>query len=170
MPALLRRPACPGARPCQGRSSLDRACAPAEHGSYRKARTGKISQIGVSTLSGEPRCCTSARLAGRRPARHRGPLSADLTPLRNQRLVGTSHPAQFRDRLPPDLILMAGNGSRLPVVGFSKTESAMQGIVIDRRSSEPVSSKLESGIARTFPANRGLVVPAKTRSIFPTPT
>jgi hypothetical protein len=55
MPALLRRPACPGARPCQGRSSLDRACAPAEHGSYREARTGTISQVKVSTLSGEPR-------------------------------------------------------------------------------------------------------------------
>src|SRR5580700_6866041 len=55
MPALLRRPACPGARPCQGRSSLDRACAPAEYGSYREARTGKISQFEVSTLSGEPR-------------------------------------------------------------------------------------------------------------------
>ena len=55
MPALPRRPACPGARPCQGRSSLDRACAPAEHGSYREARTGKISQIEVSTLSGGTR-------------------------------------------------------------------------------------------------------------------
>src|SRR5262245_16606357 len=55
MSALLRRPACPGARSCQGRSSLDRACAPAEHGSYREARTSKISQIEVSTLSGEPR-------------------------------------------------------------------------------------------------------------------
>jgi hypothetical protein len=55
MPALLRRPACPGARPCQGRSSLDRACAPAEHGSYQEAQTGKISQIEVSTLPGEPR-------------------------------------------------------------------------------------------------------------------
>ena len=29
--------------------------APAEHGSYREARTGKISQIEVSTLLGEPR-------------------------------------------------------------------------------------------------------------------
>ncbi len=55
MPALLRRPACPGARSCQGRSSLDRACAPAEYGSYQEARTGKISQVKVSTLSGEPR-------------------------------------------------------------------------------------------------------------------
>ena len=54
-PALLRRPASAGARPCQGRSSLDRACAPAEYGSYQEARTGKISQIEVSTLSGEPR-------------------------------------------------------------------------------------------------------------------
>ena len=55
MPALLRRPGSAGARPCQGRSSLDRACAPAEYGSYREARTGKISQIEVSTLSGESR-------------------------------------------------------------------------------------------------------------------
>jgi hypothetical protein len=55
MPALLRYPGSAGARPCPGRSSLDRACAPAEHGSYREARTGKISQIEVSTLSGEPR-------------------------------------------------------------------------------------------------------------------
>ena len=55
MPALLRCQASPGARPCQGRSSLDRACAPAEYGSYREARTGKISQFEVSTLSGEPR-------------------------------------------------------------------------------------------------------------------
>ena len=31
------------------------ACAPAEYGSYREARTGKISQIEVSTLSGESR-------------------------------------------------------------------------------------------------------------------
>ena len=62
MPALLRRPACPGARPCPGRSTLDKACAPAEYGSYREARTGKISQVEVPTLSGEPRllrrlCC-----------------------------------------------------------------------------------------------------------------
>src|SRR6266487_4391594 len=55
MPALLRRPASAGARPCQGRSSLDRTCAPAEYGSYQAARTGKISHIKVSTLSGEPR-------------------------------------------------------------------------------------------------------------------
>jgi hypothetical protein len=55
MSPLLRRPVSAGARPCQGRSSLDRACAPAEYGSYREARTGKISQFKVSTLSGEPR-------------------------------------------------------------------------------------------------------------------
>jgi hypothetical protein len=55
MPALLRRPGSAGARPCQGRSSLDRACAPAEYGSYQEARTGKISPVKVSTLSGEPR-------------------------------------------------------------------------------------------------------------------
>ena len=55
MPALLRRPGSVGARPCSGRSSLDRACAPAQHGSYQEARTGKISQVKVSTLSGEPR-------------------------------------------------------------------------------------------------------------------
>jgi hypothetical protein len=55
MTALLRYQGSSGARPCQGRSSLDRACAPAEYGSYREARTGKISQFEVSTLSGEPR-------------------------------------------------------------------------------------------------------------------
>jgi hypothetical protein len=64
MPALLRRPACPGARPCQGSSSLDRACTPAEYGSYREARTGKISQVEVSTLSGEPRGHLHAEDAG----------------------------------------------------------------------------------------------------------
>jgi len=53
MPALLRRPGSAGAQLCQGRSSLDRACAPAQHGSYREARTGKISPFKVSTLSGE---------------------------------------------------------------------------------------------------------------------
>src|SRR6201993_4479288 len=55
MATLLRRPGSAGAQPCPGRSSLDRACAPAEYDSYREARTGKISQIKVSTLSGEPR-------------------------------------------------------------------------------------------------------------------
>src|SRR6185437_3059122 len=55
MPSLLRHPGSAGARPCQGRSSLDRACAPAEYGSYREARTDTISQVKVSTLSGEPR-------------------------------------------------------------------------------------------------------------------
>ena len=55
MPALLRYQGSAGARPCQGRSSLDRACAPAEYGSYQEARTGTISQFEVSTLSGEPR-------------------------------------------------------------------------------------------------------------------
>ena len=54
MPALLRHPGSAGARPCQGRSSLDRASAPAECGSYRKARTGKISQIEVSAFRGTP--------------------------------------------------------------------------------------------------------------------
>src|SRR6185437_10130708 len=53
--ALLRCQGSAGARPCPGRSSLDRTCAPAEYGSYREARTGTISQIEVSTLSGEPR-------------------------------------------------------------------------------------------------------------------
>jgi hypothetical protein len=41
--------------PCPGRSSLGMGCAPAEHGSYQEARKGKISQVRVSTLSGEPR-------------------------------------------------------------------------------------------------------------------
>src|SRR5690242_21861448 len=40
---------------CPGHSSLDTDCAPAEYGSYQEARTGKISQIEVSTLLGEPR-------------------------------------------------------------------------------------------------------------------
>ena len=31
---------------------LDRACAPAEYGCYREARTGMISQVKVSALSG----------------------------------------------------------------------------------------------------------------------
>jgi hypothetical protein len=61
MPSLLRRPVSAGARPCPGRSSLDRACAPAEYGSYQEARTGKISQIKVSTLRGEPRATAQAR-------------------------------------------------------------------------------------------------------------
>jgi hypothetical protein len=56
MPALLRRSGCPPARSlCPGHSSLDTDCAPAEYGSYREARTGKISQIEVSTLLGEAR-------------------------------------------------------------------------------------------------------------------
>jgi hypothetical protein len=55
MPALLRRPVSAGAQPCQGRSSLDMARAPAEYGSSREAQTGKITQIEVSTLPGEPR-------------------------------------------------------------------------------------------------------------------
>ena len=67
MPALLRYQGSAGARPCQGRSSLDRACAPAEYGSYRKARIGKISQIGVSTLSGEPRPVRARAVRDRRP-------------------------------------------------------------------------------------------------------
>jgi hypothetical protein len=33
-------------------------------------------------------------------------------PRRHQRLVGTSHPAQFRDRLPPGLALLAVTLSR----------------------------------------------------------
>ena len=67
MPVLLRRPVSAGARPCQGRSSLDRACAPAEYGSYRKARTGTISQIKVSTLRGEPRPVVSVLLSSLDP-------------------------------------------------------------------------------------------------------
>ena len=55
MPALLRHPGSAGPQPCQGRSSLDRAIVPAEYGSYQEARTGKITQLKVSTLSGEPR-------------------------------------------------------------------------------------------------------------------
>ena len=38
-------------------------------------------------------------------------------PLRDQRLVRTGHPAQFRDRLPPGLILLAlalGRAKRQP--------------------------------------------------------
>ena len=55
MPAPPRRPACPGARPVKVVPSLDRGLRPAEHGSYREARTGKISQFEVSTLSGGTR-------------------------------------------------------------------------------------------------------------------
>jgi hypothetical protein len=75
MPALLRRPGSAGARPCQGRSSLDRACAPAEYGSYREAQTGKISQVKVPTLSGEPRLATKT-------AGHWGAASRDHRPYR----------------------------------------------------------------------------------------
>ena len=50
---LLRMP--PARSPCPGRNDLDTGCAPAEYGSYREARTGKISQIEVSTLLGESR-------------------------------------------------------------------------------------------------------------------
>jgi len=68
MPSLLRRPVSAGARPCPGRSSLDMGCAPAEYGSYQEARIGTISQIKVSTLSGEPRRAPS-QLSPGRPAR-----------------------------------------------------------------------------------------------------
>ena len=61
MPALLRRPGSASARPSPGRSSPDRACAPAEHGSYREARTDTISQVKVSTLSGEPHRASGGR-------------------------------------------------------------------------------------------------------------
>ena len=55
MPALLRYPGSAGTWSCPVHSSLDRTCAPAEHSSYPEARIGKISQIEVSTLSGQPR-------------------------------------------------------------------------------------------------------------------
>ena len=73
MPALLRHPGSAGTRPCQGCSYLDRACAPAEYGSYREARTGKISQFEVSTLSGEPRKTSNHHV--------RHSLSANLDPI-----------------------------------------------------------------------------------------
>ncbi len=43
-PSLLRRPVCPGARPCPGRSSLDMACAPgymAANGKQGQPRSAK---------------------------------------------------------------------------------------------------------------------------------
>ena len=60
MPPLPRRPVSAGAR------------APAEHGSYQEARKGKISQVRVSTLSGEPR---HASLVWRPAARCVAPLA-----------------------------------------------------------------------------------------------
>lgn len=65
MPLVLRRTLSAGARPRQGRTSsglpalrglhLDRACAPAFHGSYGEPGTTKISLTQVSTLSGDTR-------------------------------------------------------------------------------------------------------------------
>jgi len=55
MPPLLRRPVSAGARPGPGRSSLDSACAPAVRWQLSDKRNSMISQIEVSTLSGEPR-------------------------------------------------------------------------------------------------------------------
>src|SRR6266704_6696086 len=54
MTVLLLRPGSASARPCQGRSSLDRACAPAEYGSSREAQTGKISQSKCPRFQGTP--------------------------------------------------------------------------------------------------------------------
>ena len=74
MHLVLRCPASPGARPCQGRSSsagpdgpglrglhLDCACAPACDGSYGEPGTTKISLVHVSTVPGEARWSTRAR-------------------------------------------------------------------------------------------------------------
>ena len=71
MPALLRHPGSAGARPCQGRSSLDRACAPAHHGSHRGARTGTISPIkSVHAFSGPPvQCLGPVGLSGEQRTR-----------------------------------------------------------------------------------------------------
>jgi hypothetical protein len=55
MSPLPRRPASAGARPSPGRSSLDSACAPAVRWQLSGKRDTMISQIEVSTLSGEPR-------------------------------------------------------------------------------------------------------------------
>ena len=55
MGPLLRRPVSAGARRCQGRPSLDSACAPAVRWQLSEKRDNMISQIEVSTLSGEPR-------------------------------------------------------------------------------------------------------------------
>jgi hypothetical protein len=55
MGPLPRRPVSAGARPGPGRSSLDSACAPAVRWQLSGKRDRMISQIEVSTLSGEPR-------------------------------------------------------------------------------------------------------------------
>jgi Integrase core domain len=54
MSPLPHRPVSAGARHCPGRSSLDNACAPAVTWQLSDKRDSMISQIEVSTLSGEP--------------------------------------------------------------------------------------------------------------------
>src|SRR5215469_4065024 len=69
MPALLRRQHVPVLGPVKVVPPWTGPALRAEYGSYRKARTGKISQIEVSTLSGEPRsmpqsCRKATRVGG----------------------------------------------------------------------------------------------------------
>jgi hypothetical protein len=63
MGPLLRRPVSAGARPGPGRPSLDSACAPAVTWQLSDKRDSMISQIEVSTLSGEPRLPRRAQQA-----------------------------------------------------------------------------------------------------------
>src|SRR5438105_11028591 len=64
MSPLPRRPVSAGARHCPGRSSLDNACAPAVTWQLSDKRDSMISQIEVSTLSGEPRSRDNDALPG----------------------------------------------------------------------------------------------------------
>ena len=54
MPSLRRRPACPGARPCPGGSSLDTACAPGFTWQLSRSEDRHYQLTKVSTLRGDP--------------------------------------------------------------------------------------------------------------------
>ena len=72
MGPLLRRPVSAGARPGPGRPSLDSACAPAVIWQLSDKRDSMISQIEVSTPSGEPQSPARPRW-WRRCGRRSGP-------------------------------------------------------------------------------------------------
>ena len=54
-------------------------------------------------------------------------------PLRDQRLVGTSHPAQFRDRFPAGVVLLAATLSRaeLEPCDLSQQVAAIPGDLLE---------------------------------------